>query len=222
MTIAELRQMVAEGESLHLELKRKIAHPEKVVREIVAFANTKGGTLLVGVEDNLAIPGLSNPDEDEYLLDKAIAELCSPAIAYKRKRIPIGGERTVLVYTIPEGLEKPYYVADAPEPKAYFRVADKSIQASRELRQVLKQGKREKEYKFGFGDKEKVLFAALERQRKVTVNDFMTLADVDRRHASRTLVLLCLVGILRIEPGEREDYFCMDRTRDLPSYQPKL
>ena len=47
MDLATLRRLIADGENQHLELKRKLAHPEKVVREVVAFANASGG-LLVG------------------------------------------------------------------------------------------------------------------------------------------------------------------------------
>ncbi|MEQ8573732.1 MAG: ATP-binding protein, partial [Fulvivirga sp.] len=51
MTFQELKRLVSQGESETLEFKRKVAHPEKIVKEIVAFANTKGGKLLIGVSD---------------------------------------------------------------------------------------------------------------------------------------------------------------------------
>jgi predicted HTH transcriptional regulator len=51
-----LKALVRQGEGMHLEFKLKAAHPEKIVREIVAFANAQGGLLLVGVGDDKSIP----------------------------------------------------------------------------------------------------------------------------------------------------------------------
>ena len=53
-----LRRLVAAGENDRVEFKRKVAHPLKVAREAVAFANSGGGVLLIGVEDNRTLPGL--------------------------------------------------------------------------------------------------------------------------------------------------------------------
>ena len=60
--IHELKRLALEGEGLQLEFKRKASHPEKIVRELIAFANTEGGTLLIGVDDDGSIPGLKYPD----------------------------------------------------------------------------------------------------------------------------------------------------------------
>lgn len=60
--------MIKHGESQNLELKLKANHPEKIVKEIVAFANTEGGNLLLGVDHNLQIKGLKFVEEEEFLL----------------------------------------------------------------------------------------------------------------------------------------------------------
>ncbi|MFM8913049.1 MAG: helix-turn-helix domain-containing protein, partial [Flammeovirgaceae bacterium] len=57
----ELKKLVFEGEGLQLEFKRKASYPEKIVRDLIAFANTEGGTLLVGVDDDKTIPGVKYP-----------------------------------------------------------------------------------------------------------------------------------------------------------------
>jgi predicted HTH transcriptional regulator len=67
-----LKELVRQGENKYVEFKLKTNHPEKIVREMVAFANTDGGKLIVGIGDDKSIKGLKFPDEDEYILQKAI------------------------------------------------------------------------------------------------------------------------------------------------------
>lgn len=60
--VYQLRRLVMEGEGQHLEFKRKVSHPEKIVREMIAFANSEGGTILIGVDDDGLLAGVKYPD----------------------------------------------------------------------------------------------------------------------------------------------------------------
>ncbi|MEZ4726972.1 MAG: ATP-binding protein [Caldilineaceae bacterium] len=51
----DILTIIAAGESEAVAFKRMIDNPESIAGEIVAFANSNGGTLLFGVEDNGAI-----------------------------------------------------------------------------------------------------------------------------------------------------------------------
>ena len=212
MDLKELRMLVRQGEGQHLEFKLKATHPEKIVREMVAFANSEGGTLLVGVADDKTIPGLKFPDEEEYILGKAIRQYIEPGLPYTLQRIPLPDEREVLVYEIQPGAEKPYYVKlpDSPDfGKAYVRVADRTVQASKEMREVLKGERKQRNYRFEFGEKEKMLMQHLSQNRQVTVSAFAGLAGIPRQSASRTLILLVLSGVLKIIADEEEDFFAL-------------
>jgi len=57
MTLQEVNKLARDGEGLHVEFKKKVAHPEKIVREIIAMANTEGGYLLIGVDDDGTVSG---------------------------------------------------------------------------------------------------------------------------------------------------------------------
>ncbi len=210
MDLTAVKALVRKGEGLHVEFKLKAAHPEKIVRELVAFANAQGGVLLVGVEDNQTIKGVKFVDEEEYILTKAIAEYCSPPISYQMQRVALTDERHILVLTIPPGNAKPYYAWQDPNKqigKAYVRVADKSIQASKEVREILKGERKQRNIRFQYGEKEKVLMQYLGENQKITVTQFATIANIPRFVASRTLILLTLAHVLRVFPHESEDYF---------------
>ena len=76
MDIREIKRLVKEGETDTLEFKRKANFPEKIVKEIVAFANTKGGKLFIGVDDDRSVTGVKNFSEDIYSLREAITHYC--------------------------------------------------------------------------------------------------------------------------------------------------
>jgi predicted HTH transcriptional regulator len=208
MNVKELKNLVRQGEGTTLEFKLKANHPEKIIREIVAFANTKGGKLLVGVGDDKTIPGLKFVDEEEYMLVRAIERNCFPPINYDLERIAITDERDVLVFNIPKSQEKPHYVQLENEEngKAYVRVQDRSVQASREVKQILRR-ENEDGIKFTYGDKEKILMEYLSDNKKVTIEKFSEIAKIPTWLASRTLVLLVLSNVLKIQPDEVMDWY---------------
>ena len=212
MDLATLRRLIADGENQHLELKRKLAHPEKVVREVVAFANASGGLLVVGVDDNLTIAGLADIDGEEYVLERALNELCEPVPSYALSRVVCGPDLYCLLCRVKEAPVKPTYVKEDSQLRAYIRVADRSVQASREVRQVLKEQQKPKQYQFAFGPKEKLLLEFLSRYKSITLPDFARRAQVPERQAGRTLVLLVLANILTLQPAEGNDIYTLNPT----------
>jgi hypothetical protein len=87
MELRLLKELVKKGEGEHLEFKLKSNHPEKIVREVVAFANSGGGKLFVGVGDDKTIKGLKDADEDEYTLTRAIDKYIFPKISFRKERV---------------------------------------------------------------------------------------------------------------------------------------
>src|SRR5688572_16889908 len=99
--VQELKRLVSLGEGEKLEFKRKASHPEKIIREMIAFANTKGGILLLGVNDDKTIPGLKYPEDESLAIQEALKK-CNPRLPVKEHFIPIGNSRTVIRYDIDE------------------------------------------------------------------------------------------------------------------------
>ena len=58
MTSAELGVLLAQGENLHTEFKRWPLHPDDLAAAITAFANTDGGRIVMGVDDQGQVVGL--------------------------------------------------------------------------------------------------------------------------------------------------------------------
>jgi predicted HTH transcriptional regulator len=67
MRYRELLELIEEGENIQCEFKRKFSTSEKIAREMIAFANTKGGYLLFGVDDDKKIVGVESEKETSEL-----------------------------------------------------------------------------------------------------------------------------------------------------------
>ena len=210
MTIREIQAFVNEGENQHLEFKKKVAHPEKIVREIVAFANTEGGRLLIGVDDNGIISGVKFAEEDKFVLEKAIVDFCRPRVRFKSEIIKLSEKKSIINYTIYESKKKPHYVVENKRGRAYVRVKDRSIQASKEVREILRRSRRNKDIKFHYGDKEKILMEYLAVHHSINIKKFAEIAGVSRYMASKTLVLLVLANVLKLIPQEKEDVYVIN------------
>ncbi|MCP9767961.1 ATP-binding protein [Lacihabitans sp. LS3-19] len=213
MDLKTLKLLVRQGEGQQLEFKLKSNHPDKIMKEIVAFANSDGGLLILGVADNKELIGLKYADEDEYIITKNIEKYIFPPIAYNLERIRLENEKEVLIYKILESNIKPHYLdltGIAEERKVYVRNADKSIQASKEVREILKGQNKPKGYKFAYGEKENKLLKYLDLNEKITVSKFAEIAEINKKVASRTLILLVLTNVLKAEPREIEDVFVIN------------
>ncbi len=223
MDFKMLRELVKQGEGKRLEFKLKSNHPEKIVREIVAFANSDGGWLLVGVGDDKTIKGLKYAEEDEYLLVCAIEKYIYPQIEYTVQYIAVGDEREVLAFNIPTSPNRPHSLLQEADSttvpiktptqpkKVYVRVADKSVQASWEVKEILRRSKKNQDIKFQYGQKEQTLMQYLGQNGQITVDVFAQIAQISRKQASKTLVLLVLANVLKIHPDEIKDTFSMTK-----------
>src|SRR3972149_5082325 len=76
----ELKLLIEEGEGFHLEFKRKVSTPEKIARALIGFANTKGGTILFGVDDDKTIVGVESEKTEMEMIQTAGRVHCDPPI----------------------------------------------------------------------------------------------------------------------------------------------
>lgn len=207
--VRQLKQLVAQGEGLTLEFKRKAAYPDKIVREMIAFANTQGGILLVGIGDDLSIPGLKHPEDDAHVIRQSLQK-CKPALPVTETFIPIGNQRAVIQYIIDASNRKPHYIQTGPDTRESFvRVADKSIKASREVREIAKRAQHKRDIRFHYGEHEHLLMQYLDTHTSITLKKFMEISGLKRFYASRKLVLLVLADVLRITPHEKGDVYSL-------------
>ncbi|WP_026210203.1 AlbA family DNA-binding domain-containing protein [Flexithrix dorotheae] len=212
MTIQELRKLVSQGEGARLEFKRKATYPVKIMKEVVAFANQKGGKLLIGVDDDGTIVGLKDAVEEEFVLENAIKKHCKPAVNYSLSHVRITDKRSVLVFDIEQSEKKPVFLIynfRRNLGRAYIRIDDKSVQTSREVRKVLQANSSQKDIGFNYGEHEQALMHCFKSTSQINVKDFAARVNIPILKASDILIRLTIANVLEVHPTDDGDYFTM-------------
>jgi ATP-dependent DNA helicase RecG len=124
----ELLRLVRGGEDTFLELKVKLSNSEKIAQEIVALANTGGGLIVFGVNDQMRIEGVEDPESVQDELVRICREDISPPIIPFIDRIAFDSGRRVVALDI-EGRRRPYRTRDG---RFYIRAGSEKREASRE------------------------------------------------------------------------------------------
>lgn len=123
----EIKEIIKNGENSYIEFKEEGIKAKDLAEEIVALANSEGGIILIGVDDDGNIKGVSDKQIEEKIMN-ICRNNCIPNIIPAFEIIDIA-EKTIAVITISKGLNKPYYTS---EHKYYIRVGTTKRIASRE------------------------------------------------------------------------------------------
>lgn len=110
MTADTLKDLCLCGETTRVQFKEMFTSQKEAAKEMIAFANTKGGVILFGVEDKTGvIKGLSYDEiqQTSRELGNAAQELVKPTIYIETEVVKVEGKH-VLVCSIEEGRNKPY------------------------------------------------------------------------------------------------------------------
>jgi predicted HTH transcriptional regulator len=204
--VSVLRKLVSAGEGQHLEFKRKAAFPDKVVRELIAFANSGGGVLLVGVDDDGNLAGLKYPEEEWLVVEKELGN-CRPAIPLKHQIIRIDAKRFILQINVEASPQRPHYYTKEGAKLYFVREGDQSLRASRELVEVIRRLKSGRGVRFPYGPAEQEAIRFLDVNPGITVAEFAIRTGLNRFAASRKLIRLVAASVLRITPTEKGDIF---------------
>ncbi|HPA11279.1 MAG TPA: putative DNA binding domain-containing protein [Treponemataceae bacterium] len=131
MRKAELLELIANGENSGVEFKRDDIRSEQLAKEIVAFANLKGGYILLGVEDDGSISGLQRDKAQEWVLNVFRDKVFPQTIPYYEELVIENGKK-VAVITVSQGISKPYVVRHNNREDIYIRMGNRSELATRE------------------------------------------------------------------------------------------
>ena len=207
MTIQEVKELALKGEGLQIEFKKKANFPDKIVREVIALANTQGGSLLIGVDDDGTVSGQRFIEEEIFVMEKAIRELIFPPLEVEVATVKLSEKKGVAVFRIPHSPNRPHFLLVQGKKFSFIRVQDRTVQASREVWEVLRKSRVPRDTVFTYGKKEEVLMKFLAEQEKINVKEFAKIASIPLYMASKTLVRLVVANVLQLHPQEGADFF---------------
>ncbi len=202
MNGSHIHRLIAEGEHQMLDFKFEISDCRKIARSLVAFANTDGGRLLIGVKDNGVISGIRS-EEEKHMIETSAQMYCKPEVKYTVKEWNING-KIVLEVIIPksEGIKH-----KAPDHyniyKVYIRVKDENIIANNILVKVWKREKDRNNINITFSEEEKLLLKCLNERKKISFDDFLEISQLKKKAAEDILVNFILIGMVKINMSDK-------------------
>ena len=208
-----IKKLIAEGEHHMLDFKFEVSDFRKIARTLVAFSNTDGGRLLIGVKDNGVIAGVRS-EEEYFMIEGAARMYCKPEVPFKIKEWEVAGKKVVEV-TISRGDKQPYMAMDHEGNWiAYIRQGDQNLVASHIMLKVWERQKSGKATTIRFRRAESALLSYLEANSYITVPQFRRLAGLSVFLAERILVDFIMLGLLKMEHSETDVKFSL-----APGYQ---
>ena len=109
MEAIALLQTLSRGEDSRHQFKRNFNNQDSLASEIIAFSNSEGGSIFIGVDDDGSIPGLTSEDIHRLnnMISNAASQGITPPVNPLTESIAVS-DKLVLVVKVPIGLNKPY------------------------------------------------------------------------------------------------------------------
>jgi len=207
---------IIEGEHQKLDFKYHIADASKIARTFVAFANSVGGELLIGVKDNGKVVGVSS-EEEIYMLSLASERYCKPHVEFSVQDYVID-DKTVLCASIPKGYDRPYYALEDGKWGVFIRHEDQNKFANAILVKVLRKINKKENTVIRYKEEEQLLLSFLDENKKAGINDIQKALKIRRKLLEKVLVQLISVNVVVMNCDGTDFYYTLSEF----AYQPLL
>lgn len=107
-----IENLIKAGEGVSLEFKKSLAEKDEILKTITAFSNTRGGTIIVGVDDSGKVIGVDLRKGEIEDLENSVNQLIEPKVYPDFQIVPCQG-KLVLKIDVNEGFNKPYFYRGA-------------------------------------------------------------------------------------------------------------
>ncbi len=135
----EIAKILLRPEGKTLEFKRDLSSAEKVLCTLVAFANTAGGSLVIGIEDGTKnVRGLADPLKEEERLASLIADRISPRLAPSIDVVAWRSAQLIVVEVFPSPSRPHFLKSQGPENGVYIRIGSTNRKADAAMIQEMR------------------------------------------------------------------------------------
>ncbi|MGB0931413.1 MAG: helix-turn-helix domain-containing protein, partial [Chitinophagales bacterium] len=186
MTFTQILQWIDQGEGTTIEFKMQVTHVSKIAKTLCAFANTKGGTMVVGITDDGEMVGVINPEQTKTKLLQA-AMMSELPIVIQLDEFEVESSVIIIAAYVPRSNHKPHHITNTEGLKrAYVRTGDKTMIASPIVKKAIQLAPPENNSdKLSLDSKESGLLKRLEVRPKITLKEYMNLMNISKRRAKR-------------------------------------
>jgi predicted HTH transcriptional regulator len=214
LNVNPIYKLIAQGEHQQQDFKFCINDSRKIARSLVAFANTDGGRLLIGVKDNGKIIGVSS-DEEYYMVEAAAKIYSRPKIDFTTQQWDVDG-KVVLEIMIEPSKQRPHFAQDDNGHWiSYIRKDDENILSNRVLLYSWKLEKNPGGLFFSYDEPRKKLIDYLKENRSITLSKFSRIALISRIHAERILAELLTLKYINAHFNEQPVTYSLNQDSDI-------
>jgi predicted HTH transcriptional regulator len=211
-------KMILEGEHQKQDFKYCISDSRKIAKSLVAFANTDGGRLLIGVKDNGNIVGVRS-DEEYYMIESAAKIFSKPEIEFSSRQ-HVADNKIVLEIIVASSPAKPHFAKDDDEQWwAYYRHHDENKLANKVMIEVWRKQKRPKGIFINYSKDEKFLLDYLSKNPDITHSAYSRKAGITYKRAEHILSDFIVLGILKFVFGEKQIRYALADDFDRKSWE---
>ncbi len=210
-----LNKLIAQGEHQQLDFKFAITDSRKIARSLVAFANTDGGTLLVGVKDNGKIAGVRS-EEEIYMVDAAASMYCKPEIKFKLRLWEPEKDKQVLEVVVEADQKKMWKAqADDGQWKVWLRYLDQNIVAGNVWEKAWKKKQSTNSKTIVFNKHEQLVFSHLNVKAQYTIEEIVKLTELKSTAAEDIISDFIALGLMEMHPREHGMTFSVKQKLNL-------
>lgn len=209
MTEKQLFEILKQKESTTLEFKSRIDSPYKIARTLAAFANTSGGQLIIGVNDDKSIKGCSEVEEMTKVI-YAASELVVPPIDIVYSSVKVEGKHNIMIVNITEAVNKPHESIDEHEHRTvYVRANDETTPVTKEMTQVMIKADKDINKQILEQPNVKYLITYLKKNTKITAKEYAKLVNISAYRATKLLEALTYESILLMLSRQKPTQFVL-------------
>lgn len=197
-----VKELIAQGEHQQLDFKFAISDARKIARTLCAFANTDGGSLLIGVKDNGKIAGV-DPIEEIHMIEAAADMYCSPKLHFSTKVWQEDMKLVLEVHIDPSPVRPVMARDDEGRWRAYVRRKDHTLLANKILLNVWKLSNFQKAPE-KIGDEETTLLRIIDKYEPLTLSQIYKASKLSKGKVDQLLSLFIVWDLVEMHMDEYE------------------
>lgn len=186
-----LTQLIAQGEGSKVEFKVRLPSQLRLARSVCAFANTQGGVIIAGVDDQGHIVGVDTPSET-WLAYQSCLDYLDPRPEITVEQINLDGA-VLVTCLVHKGKDKPYQVANDKGGRIYIR-AGASIQPVVKGKPLAQEdGMRQR---LSLTSLQKDILATIDAQKGIRLDRLCARHNLSRHRVAKLLVPMIRAGVV--------------------------
>ncbi len=197
-----IEKLITQGEHQQQDFKMRVEDAKKIAKTLVAFANTDGGRLLIGVKDNGTISGV-RAEEELHVLEGAAEMECDPPITIQHQVWWVNYIQ-VLEIVVEPSRDRPHFAQDT-EGKwtAYIRQNDKNIKANGVTLKVWEHQEDKWTNNFEYDEQKERLFNTFKEKSELGFARISKLTGLDRFQTEDMLAQLIAWEVVEMRLNEK-------------------